>query len=468
MYTWILDIFLGNKRKESIRRAFSLKIPPALYSTFWVAGGVWLVLWAIPGTGGAEDVRLRLNKHVSERTRIAVPKFSNISSPEGSGGMDLEGREILMNDLIISGLFDTIAPAGVNESGIAPSEGVDYESWTKLGAQLLILGDFEKPADEVSIKLRLFDITAKNFLLGKQYQGEKKLYRWMIHRFADDVIGELTGIKGSCSTQIVFSSLSKGNKEIYVVDQDGYEPQKLTDHQSIAIAPTWSPDGANIAFTSYRYNNPNLFIMDRTGARRKMVSNDPGLNDAAAWSPDGEKIAYVLSAKGNSDIYLLLKDGTKKRITTYRGIDTSPAWSPDGTRLAFTSDRNGTPQIYILDVEKGDQGPVKRISYGGGQNDDPSWSPDGKSIAYTSLRGGHFEIIVEDMENNVSLQLTTTNPGGSEHPSWSPDGRSLVFSSSKEGTAQLYVMRSDGGGLRKLTFLEGGGFEPSWSPRFYQ
>ncbi len=412
---------------------------------------------------------MRLDKLISERKKIAVPDFSNYSGPILSEGMDLLGKDILINDLLLSELFDTIARFRVDGSASEEAGEVDYGKWVRLGAQLLVLGNFERPGNnEVAVKLKLFDVTTGNFLIGKRYQGAKTQYRWMIHRFVDEIIGELIGMKGSNATQIAFSSFFKGKKEIYSIDRDGANPKRLTNDRSISLAPAWSPNGEKVAYTSYRFNNPNLFIVKRTGEGRKMVSNEPGLNDVAAWSPDGEKIAYVLSRKNNPDIYLLHKDGARERITFFRGIDTSPAWSPDGKKLAYTSNRSGTPQIYILDISKKNRGRPKRISYSSSQNDDPAWSPDGKSIAYTSLRARHFEIVVEDLESNINLQLTTTGRGGSEHPSWSPNGRFIAFSSSREGKPQIYIMKSDGSGLRKLTFLEGGGHEPSWSPRFYQ
>ncbi|MBI5187176.1 MAG: Tol-Pal system beta propeller repeat protein TolB [Nitrospinae bacterium] len=425
-----------------------------------------LLAWTAPGS--CDEVRLQIQKAVSEKMKVAVPDFSSNSSQALSEGLDRLGKDVLENDLLLSGLFDTMSTSGNSGSGQEQPGQVNYERWAGLGAQLLVLGDFEKGESDVSVKFRLFDITARNFLLGKQYQGEKSLYRWMIHRFADEIIGEVTGVKGSSATMIAFTSYFKGNKEVYLIDQDGTNPRKISSNNSITVAPAWSPDGENIAFTSYRNANPNLYITKKSGNGRKMVSNVPGLNDSPAWSPDGEKIAYALSKNDNPDIYLLHKDGTQTRVTSFSGIDTSPAWSPDGQKLAYTSNRNGTPQIYVLDVAEGDKGKVRRISYNGSQNDDPEWSPDGKSIAYTSLRNGHFEIVVEDMEKNVNLQLTITPSGSSENPSWSPDGRFIAFSSSREGKPQIYIMRADGSGVRKLTFLEGGGYEPSWSPRFYR
>jgi TolB protein len=50
-------------------------------------------------------------------------------------------------------------------------------------------------------------------------------------------------------------------------------------------------------------------------------------------------------------------------------------------------------------------------------------------------------------------------------PCYSPDGRFIAFESDRDGTQQLYVMGSDGGGQRRISFGEGRYSTPVWSPR---
>ena len=49
---------------------------------------------------------------------------------------------------------------------------------------------------------------------------------------------------------IAFSSNRDGNFEIYVMDSDGSNPRRLTDHGASDVSPSWSPDGRHIAFSS--------------------------------------------------------------------------------------------------------------------------------------------------------------------------------------------------------------------------
>ncbi len=49
---------------------------------------------------------------------------------------------------------------------------------------------------------------------------------------------------------IVFTSERDGNQEIYVMNDDGNNQVRITNHSSIDWFPDWSPEGARIAFGS--------------------------------------------------------------------------------------------------------------------------------------------------------------------------------------------------------------------------
>jgi dipeptidyl aminopeptidase/acylaminoacyl peptidase len=50
------------------------------------------------------------------------------------------------------------------------------------------------------------------------------------------------------------------------------------------------------------------------------------------------------------------------------------------------------------------------------------------------------------------------------NPQWSPvDGQTILFNSRREGSADLYLMRSDGSGLRRITNDPADEDEPRWS-----
>ena len=99
---------------------------------------------------------------------------------------------------------------------------------------------------------------------------------------------------------------------------------------------------------------------------------------------------------------------------------------------------------------------------------DPSLSPDGTRVAYTRSKTERETsedssiIVMRDIESGASSPFT----GGPKdsHPIFSPDGDFLAFLRPDEnGKGQLWLIPTSGGEARKLTSVEGGVSQPTWS-----
>jgi len=414
---------------------------------------------------GASELYIDVTKPYFKKIVIAIPDLYRDGSFQKDDNLSKEMARILVNDLRISGLFEVIDnPLFV--SAIAESEGnvkVDFNQWRGLGAQVLVKADYSLvEGKKLTIRCRLYDLLREEQVLGKVYQGDQNLLRKLVHRFSDEIMLKLTGERGMAQTKIAFISDVSGHKEVYTIDFDGHNLERLTRNRSIALSPAWSPDGKRIAYTSYHEGNPDLYFISWDGSNQVAVSTFPGLNAIPDWSPDGSRVALTLSKDGNAEIYTFKVDGTDfRRLTRHQSSDWSPSWSPDGEKIAFGSDRTGTPEIYIMNKDGGD---VRRLTHQGSYNDSPAWSPKGDLIAFASRQKGLFDIWVIGSDGKNAQRLTS-NSGNNENPCWSPDGRYIVFSSSRGGRRDIYIMNSDGSNQRRLTFLGGNNYCPSWSPR---
>jgi TolB protein len=443
--------------------------PQKIRSIFIFAlGGLGLWLQAYPAHS-EESIFLDLVKPTQSEVNIAVPHF--VSSGRGEDESFAEkSRNILENDLRLFELFVPVAPDIYSEleKSEAQTGQVNYAAWNQLGAQWLIKVQYEKSpsGDKYKFVFRLFDVVNEQFLVGKRYQGKKSFMRKIMHRFADEVMEQLTGKRGVAETRLAFLSRTPDGKEMYAVDFDGANVQKLTNEQSVILSPDWSPNGRFIVYTSYKDRNPDLILLNPAGRRnRRPLLKLPGINSAPAWSPDGSKISLVLSKDSNSEIYVLNRWRKLTRLTRHFNIDTSPTWSPDGKKIAFTSDRSGTgrPQIYIMDASSGDRTGVKRITFQSRYNDNPSWSPDGDKIAFTSMVKGNFQIKIYNTETRKTTDVTS-GPGSKEEPTWSPDGQFLAYRLTRGRQSSIHIRRVEGKKSRQLTFLPEGGVSPTWSP----
>jgi TolB protein len=415
-------------------------------------------------------VYIDIDAPAGKKLPIAIQEFIVIDTQAWVVGkvepVKKELMDALEGDLDFSGIFDIIEKDAYLEE---PSEGgfslksIKFGLWRVIGAEVLIKGGLKIENEKLTVEVHLFDAVTEVRLLAKRYVGKVANPRAIAHRFADDVMEKLTGERGVFSTKLLFVSESKRTKEIYMSDYDGRNRKRITYNGSINLSPQWSPDGKKILYTSYKGGGPTLYIQELKTSRIWKTSDRPGINIGGRWSPDGRRVALTLSVDRSPELYILKLDSMNyTRLTKNNGIDVSPTWSPDGSRLAYVSDIAGNPHIYMINL---DVGRPKRLTYEGKYHSKPSWSPDGKKIAFARLLNGSFNIWVMNPDGTNKVQLTFE--GNNKSPSWSPDGRYIVFSSSgRKGSrgSSLYIMRADGGGIKKIATGPGSDRSPAWSP----
>jgi Tol biopolymer transport system component len=85
----------------------------------------------------------------------------------------------------------------------------------------------------------------------------------------------------------------EGQFDLYSIDLDGSDLVQLTDDPAGEMA-SWSPDGTRIAFSSGddEYNS-DVFVMEADGSDRQRLTNWEGIDLMPVWSPDGEWLAFT-------------------------------------------------------------------------------------------------------------------------------------------------------------------------------
>ncbi|MCK6599576.1 MAG: DPP IV N-terminal domain-containing protein, partial [Bdellovibrionaceae bacterium] len=319
-------------------------------------------------------------------------------------------------------------------------------------------------------------VPKKGLVFGKKYKGPVAAARKIAHTFSNDVLKNLTDNEGPFNSRLVFSSDKGGGKfrEIYIMDWDGVNSEKLTNHNSIAISPNWSKDAKKIAYTAYvqrkvtKLRNADLFLFDLETSKRTNISNRQGINSGASFSPDGKSIFLTISQGVSPDIFKISLDGTLQgKITNgpNSAMNVEPAVSPDGKKIAFSSDRHGRPMIYIMDIDGSN---VKRITTAGVFNSSPTWSPDGKKIAFAGQTEGNFDIFVMNADGSEMIRLTSAKKkngkaADNEDPSFSPDGRFVIYTSNRSGKNQIYFSNISGTEERSVTQDNYNYYKPKWS-----
>ncbi|WP_425994884.1 Tol-Pal system beta propeller repeat protein TolB [Caulobacter sp. DWR1-3-2b1] len=406
----------------------------------------------------AAQIEVDINAGAVKPLPIAVPAFSG--TPRGA-----EIAQVITGNLERSGLFQPLNVAAVADK--LPDVNVQprFPDWQATGAQALINGQVTVGADGgLRVDFRLWDVFSQQQLLGLQFSSTPDNWRRVAHKISDAVYERLTGEKGYFDTRVAFVAESGPKvarvKRLAIMDQDGANPQFLTDGSYIVMTPRFSATSQELTYMALRPTGSSIYLLNLETSRQETVGKFPGMVFAPRFSPDGRKVAFSVEKGGNSDIYVLdLRSRNSVRITTDPAIDTSPSFSPDGSKIVFNSDRGGQAQLYMMNA---DGSGVRRISYGGGRYTTPVWSPRGDFIAFTKQSSGRFHIGVMRTDGSDERLLTTSYLD--EGPTWAPNGRVLMyFRETQSGTPRLWTVDITGRILRPAAY-QGQASDPAWSP----
>ena len=177
------------------------------------------------------------------------------------------------------------------------------------------------------------------------------------------------------------------NIDLWLVDANTGDRDRLTLDMSADFTAAWSSDGQRVAFGSYR-------TVDGTGGFRVYVQDVSDSSEAEliytapafaeywvfSWSPDGNWVAIVEGTEGQADIYAVSVDQSQDRmpLATTTANEWFPQFSPDGRWLAYQADAGAGPEVFVVSFPDLDR--PRQVSSAGGEH--PRWSEASNELFY--------------------------------------------------------------------------------------
>jgi TolB protein len=319
--------------------------------------------------------------------------------------------------------------------------------------------------------------------------------RLLLAALAAFLVSAPAGAGGTApSSRIAFGrdlgGLSGDLTSLYTIRPDGGGLRRLTvppTRQALGgdSGPVWAPGGRSLVFERnlpyWGTDRMRLMAVSARGGAARQLTTGP-FDAMPSFSPDGRRIAFtrVVQSVVAPTASLFTMDGAGRHLKPLLadGIDLSAAWSPDGTTIAFsrlesTSRPLREATIYLADADG------SQLRSLGPHGLSAAWSPDGTRLAFVSFDDANAppcpaascppsgELYVVRVDGS-GLRRLTSSKADDEHPSWSPDGSRIAFASGFDVRSQghapwLMLIRASGGKALRIGHMSGV-IDPSWSP----
>ena len=215
---------------------------------------------------------------------------------------------------------------------------------------------------------------------------------------------------------------------LWIIDSNGTDHQKLTSFDGDESNPVWSPTGDRIAFIRKTNDGPEIYVFWLSTKKTARISNLESIPSNLSWSKDGKKIAFTMKVSIDPPILVELPKKPKNanwakspRITDrlYHEKDGTGYIEPGYTHVfIISSEGSGETQLTFGDFNH----------YG-----NLSWSNDNSKIYFTTNRSKDWEYDFRNSEigcvliEKKEITILTTRVGPDFRPKVSPDGKFIAY-----------------------------------------
>jgi serine/threonine protein kinase len=212
------------------------------------------------------------------------------------------------------------------------------------------------------------------------------------------------------------------------------------------VSLSWAPDG-QIVYESDSDGDRDVWMMNQDGTGRKNLTSSPGRDGFPRVTPDGRYILFTSDRSGAPEIWRMEIGGSNPMQLTSSGNAQMSDISPDGKWAFYVS--SGIKKVPIVGGE-----PVAFPSEH--STEYPSVAPDGKLIAYyyrEKQPGAKFKIAVSPSSGGQPVWTFDPPRENFWTPDirWTPDGKALLYEADHNGVSNIWLKSLNSEPPKRLT-----------------
>jgi len=247
--------------------------------------------------------------------------------------------------------------------------------------------------------------------------------------------------------RLLFSS----EAEIWIINADGSQQQKILEDNVQLRSPRWSAEGSTIYYLKDRDATRDLMKIEVATAKEKAMSRPQVLQtglqmgEILSLSRDNKRLLYVRSTQ-HSNLWLSKIEGKgdsrnvqMTQLTKGTAYIDCPEISPDGTAIAFTvASGFGRNNLFLMPIEGG---PMRQLTFLKGSIGGVAWSPDGEEIAFGYSEGSEAKVWKVDAIGGTLTPFDNSQLAlGRAFVSWFP-GQDILYK--RPGGQSVHILNPD-------------------------
>jgi Tol biopolymer transport system component/imidazolonepropionase-like amidohydrolase len=232
-------------------------------------------------------------------------------------------------------------------------------------------------------------------------------------RITNDSFVETDPTFSSDGKSLAYASDRSGSMDLWVRDLQTGQDRRLTDLPDAEFGPAFSPDGTRIAFLNQAGEVYTVNLQSTEVQKVHAAAFQPG---RPTWSPDSRTVLLSVLRpystrfrEGTSQMLAVSLDEQRDRYfvpVPHRSVGLregdGPIWSPDGTKMAFVME--GSLWVMAVTAKGEPAGPPRRIS--NESADSLSWTGDSRQVLYLSMDKLKLASIDDGRVREIPLDLT--------------------------------------------------------------